>query len=127
MSSRILKRRTVLGGAALLVLSPLIGCQKKEEPAAPPQTSQAPAGSAPPPAPPASSANQGNATQGTPGNAAPSPGGKLSKTQAQYQDTPKGDQRCDNCLHFVAESNTCKVVEGQVSPSGWSILWAKKT
>ena len=32
---------------------------------------------------------------------------------------------CGNCLNFVAGSNTCKVVEGQVSPEGWCIFWAK--
>ena len=27
-------------------------------------------------------------------------GGKLSKAQAQYQDQPKGDQKCGNCMHL---------------------------
>lgn len=57
---------------------------------------------------------------------APAPGGKLSKAQAQYQDQPKGDQMCANCLQFIPASSTCRVVEGKVSPQGWSILWAKK-
>ena len=52
--------------------------------------------------------------------------GKISKAQAKYQDQPKGDQQCSNCTHFIAESSTCKVVEGKVSPNGWSMLWAKK-
>jgi hypothetical protein len=51
--------------------------------------------------------------------------GKVSKAQAQYQDQPKGDQNCANCMQFVAP-NTCKLVEGSISPSGWCILWAKK-
>jgi hypothetical protein len=54
------------------------------------------------------------------------PSGKISKAQAKYQDQPKGDQSCANCMHFIAESSTCKVVEGKVSPNGWSMLWAKK-
>jgi hypothetical protein len=44
----------------------------------------------------------------------------------QYQTQPKGDQKCGGCLHFIAESNTCKLVEGQISPDGWCILWAQK-
>ena len=52
--------------------------------------------------------------------------GKISKAQAKYQDKPKGDQKCANCMHFIAESSTCQVVEGKVSPNGWSMLWAKK-
>lgn len=52
--------------------------------------------------------------------------GKVSKAQAKYQDTPKGNQNCAKCLHFVAADNTCKVVEGKVSPQGWCQLWAAK-
>ena len=44
----------------------------------------------------------------------------------QYQAQPKGEQKCGSCLNFVAESNTCKLVAGQVSPEGWCSLWAKK-
>jgi hypothetical protein len=51
---------------------------------------------------------------------------KLSQEQAQYQDSPKGDEKCSNCLHFIAESNTCKVVAGEVSPEGWCTLWARQ-
>ena len=50
---------------------------------------------------------------------------KLSKEQAKYQDKPKGEQRCDGCVHFLAPDG-CKLVEGKVSPSGWCILYAAK-
>jgi hypothetical protein len=53
-------------------------------------------------------------------------GGKMSKTQAKYQNQPKGDQNCATCINFIAATSTCKVVEGQVSASGWCMLWAKK-
>lgn len=52
---------------------------------------------------------------------------KLSQEEAHYQDEPHDGQQCSNCLHFVAESNTCKVVEGEVSPEGWCMLWARKS
>lgn len=52
--------------------------------------------------------------------------GKVSKAQSKYQGTPKGNQNCAKCLHFVAADNTCKVVEGKVSPQGWCQLWAAK-
>lgn len=65
----------------------------------------------------------------TPSNP-PSPGGgaggKLSQADARYQDSPNAGEKCGDCLHFIAESNTCKVVEGQVSPEGWCMLWAKR-
>jgi hypothetical protein len=28
--------------------------------------------------------------------------GKVSKAQAQYQAQPQGDQKCANCMHFIA-------------------------
>ncbi len=51
--------------------------------------------------------------------------GKLSKTQAQYQDQPKDDQKCGNCMHFIAP-NSCMLVDGNISPEGWCRLWVKK-
>jgi hypothetical protein len=44
---------------------------------------------------------------------------------AQYQPTPKGASRCDNCSQFLAPS-ACKVVAGKISPSGWCQLYAAK-
>ena len=43
----------------------------------------------------------------------------------QNQDTPKGEQRCDNCVQFEAPS-TCKTVDGTVAAQGWCIVYAKK-
>ncbi len=51
---------------------------------------------------------------------------KTSKTQAKYQDHPKGEQQCSTCMNFIPETSTCKIVEGQVSADGWCMLWAKK-
>jgi hypothetical protein len=50
---------------------------------------------------------------------------KVSQEQAKYQDSPKGDQKCSNCTFFV-EPNTCKTVEGDISPEGWCQLWVEK-
>jgi High potential iron-sulfur protein len=51
---------------------------------------------------------------------------KISQADAKYQDGPKGDQRCDGCMLFQPP-NTCKVVQGEISPSGWCQLFVKKT
>jgi hypothetical protein len=51
---------------------------------------------------------------------------KISQTTDNYQDTPKGDQRCEGCANFQP-SNACKFVEGHVSPNGWCQLFVKKT
>jgi len=51
---------------------------------------------------------------------------KVSQASVNYQAKPKGDQKCASCANFVAASNTCKVVEGTVSPEGWCRVWVMK-
>jgi hypothetical protein len=99
----------MLRGALLLGCSPwvpiaLVGCDSKKDANS---SSAAPAGS------PATSAD----------SAAPAATNKVSQASVQYQAQPKGEQKCSGC-QFIAESNTCKLVAGQVSPEGWS-LWAR--
>jgi hypothetical protein len=50
---------------------------------------------------------------------------KVTQASVQYQTQPKGDQQCSGCRHFIADSNACKLVEGNISPDGWCVLWAK--
>lgn len=51
---------------------------------------------------------------------------KVPKASVQYRTHPNGEKRCGTCVNFIAESNTCKRVEGPVSPNGWCSLWNKK-
>ena len=51
---------------------------------------------------------------------------KIGQAEAKYQATPKGDQRCDGCMLFQPP-NACKAVQGEISPSGWCQLFAKKS
>ena len=50
---------------------------------------------------------------------------KVAQRGAQYQPTPKGGQACAGCNSFIAP-NQCKLVAGEISPSGWCGLWTKK-
>ena len=50
----------------------------------------------------------------------------MSQASVQYQAEPTDDRQCSNCLHFIPESNTCKLVEGNISPTGWCVIWTKK-
>jgi hypothetical protein len=50
---------------------------------------------------------------------------KLAPAMVQYQDQPKGDQRCDGCLHWQPP-NACAIVSGNISPQGWCAVWAAK-
>lgn len=49
---------------------------------------------------------------------------KVPKEQARYQSSPKDEMRCGNCMHFLPETSSCKLVEGKVEESGYCILWA---
>jgi len=48
---------------------------------------------------------------------------KMSKHQADYQDTPKDIQMCATCTLFVPP-RACKVVAGDISPDGWCRAYA---
>lgn len=50
---------------------------------------------------------------------------KASKAAMKYQDKPEGDKKCSDCLQFVAP-DSCKVVEGTISPNGYCLAWVKK-
>jgi len=60
------------------------------------------------------------------GIAAEAEAGKMEKSQAKYQSQPKGEQRCSGCINFMPDSNTCKLVSGDISADGWCMLWAAK-
>ena len=106
-SRRIVLRGALAVGCGLWVPIVLSGCDSNKG-----TNSSSPA----PASPPATSA----------GSAAPVATKKVSPASVQYQAQPKGEQKCGNCVNFIAESNTCKLVDGQVSPEGWCSLWAKK-
>ena len=50
-------------------------------------------------------------------------GDKMSKQEAEYQDSPKDIRMCATCTLFEPP-RSCKVVEGDVSPDGWCKAFA---
>ncbi|WP_342712946.1 iron oxidase [Bradyrhizobium sp. B124] len=48
---------------------------------------------------------------------------KMTKPQAEYQDTANGIYSCELCTLFVAPDG-CKVVEGAISKGGWCKAFA---
>ena len=50
---------------------------------------------------------------------------KVPQKTVSYQAKPKGAQRCDGCSNFQPP-NSCKMVEGEISPEGWCSLFTKK-
>ena len=59
------------------------------------------------------------------GTSTPALAAKASQKSVKYQDTPKGEARCENCTLFEPP-NSCKTVEGTISPEGWCMVYAKK-
>ena len=55
----------------------------------------------------------------------PAQAAKVSQKIVKYQDTPKGQQSCENCVQFEAPSS-CKTVDGTVAAQGWCMVYAKK-
>ncbi|MDA3920183.1 MAG: high-potential iron-sulfur protein [Salinisphaera sp.] len=58
--------------------------------------------------------------------------GHTPKSALQYQDKPKGNQKCSNCSLYIPGPSAdakghCKVVAGEVSPQGWCSAWAPKS
>jgi hypothetical protein len=50
---------------------------------------------------------------------------KLRQSDIGYQASPKGNARCELCVNWQAP-NACKVVAGDISPSGWCGLFVRK-
>jgi len=113
-SRRIVLRGALAAGCSLLLPASLLGCSKKEESTAGTE-------------PPMSSPQMDTPASPAPmESAAPAAPAKVSQASVQYQTQPKDEKKCADCMHFIAESNTCKQVEGNISPDGWCTLWAMK-
>lgn len=113
---RIMLRGALAAGCSLLLPTALMGCDS------PQQTGAADTDTLPPATGP-DSVSPVNPPSGQMA-AAPTETVKSSQASVQYQAQPKGEQKCSNCLHFIAESNSCKRVEGTISPQGWCVIWA---
>lgn len=48
---------------------------------------------------------------------------KTSKEIVKYQNTPNEGKTCKECLHFIAETNECKTVDGSIDPNGWCSIY----
>ncbi len=54
---------------------------------------------------------------------------KMAPAAVKYQTEPKDGKQCDGCNFFVGEAGkpgTCKMVDGEIAPTGWCALWVKK-
>jgi hypothetical protein len=50
---------------------------------------------------------------------------KMAQAAVKYQADPKDGHQCDGCTFFIVP-NSCKMVDGDISPTGWCALWTAK-
>ena len=50
---------------------------------------------------------------------------KIAQELVQYQKMPKDGQQCNKCAQWV-EPNACKIVAGQILPTGYCVAYAPK-
>lgn len=55
----------------------------------------------------------------------------ISKAGVRYQDHPRGDEYCADCVNFIPgptlkANGTCMIVEGAISPRGWCMAFAQR-
>jgi hypothetical protein len=50
---------------------------------------------------------------------------KMAQAGVGYQTEPKDGKQCSQC-NFYIEPNACKVVDGEITPTGYCRLWNKK-
>jgi hypothetical protein len=50
---------------------------------------------------------------------------KIQQAAVKYQTEPKDGKQCSECNFFIAP-NLCKQVDGNISPTGYCLLWVKK-
>ena len=48
---------------------------------------------------------------------------KTSKEIVMYQSTPKEGKKCKDCMHFIAATNECTTVKGDIDPNGWCAIY----
>ena len=124
MTPEGLQRRTMLRNllavCGVLCLPVVAGCGKKSP--SPEPSPMAGGGEAPSATQPGIEVQPSSSASAAESSAA----GKLAQAAVQYQDHPKGVERCSTCMHYNAESNTCELVAGPISPTGWCTIWVKK-
>ena len=106
---RVVLRNALAVGCGLVLPAILIGCDSKKG-----ESSTA--------ATPVDSPN----TVADPAASPPAAPAKVTQASVQYQAQPKGVQKCSECTHFIAESGSCVLVEGEISPNAWCLLWVQK-
>jgi len=52
--------------------------------------------------------------------------GKMPQKAVNYQPTPKGKQKCDNCSLWQPPGS-CKLVQDPIAAPGWCILYKAKS
>lgn len=52
---------------------------------------------------------------------------KTTKSAVKYQQKSTNGKACKECMHFISETNECKLVKGKINPDGWCTFFVKNT
>jgi hypothetical protein len=66
------------------------------------------------------------------GGARASAAAKSPQSAVQYQDKPKGSAKCSGCQFFLPGASAtakghCQVVDGDISPTGWCVVYSARS
>ncbi|MDD2830329.1 MAG: high-potential iron-sulfur protein [Sulfuricurvum sp.] len=50
---------------------------------------------------------------------------KVTKLAVKYQQKSATGKICKDCMHFIAATNECKLVEGKINSEGWCTFYIK--
>ena len=112
-------RAAILGATAYGAMA-LVGCEPDSEDAGPARAEPEPGGA---------EAKTDNETLNCSDSAELSEQKKKTRSSLQYtDDSPKPDQRCDNCNLYKQPEEAgacggCQVLPGPVAPGGWCSAW----
>ena len=51
---------------------------------------------------------------------------KKSKSAVNFEHPAEGVDRCEDCKYFIAASDACKKVNGNIQPEDWCKLFSRR-
>ncbi len=44
---------------------------------------------------------------------------KWNKSEVQFEHPGMGEDKCEDCIHFIPSDHKCSIVKGKVEPKDW--------
>ena len=56
----------------------------------------------------------------------PSPDKKYTKPEVRFEHPANGRDRCSDCIHYLPDTRSCKIVRGHIEPGDWCNKFKRK-